>query len=113
MRYVWRFRQTRIVLTFSEPLRSATGRNVRNYRVVAPGPDRRFGTRDDRTIRLRTARYQPSSDFVTLIPRRRLPRALRLRIIVDGRGAPGVTDAAGLLLDGNDDGRPGGRFTAL
>ena len=90
-----------------------TAQDLRNYRFVAPGPDRRFGTRDDRMVRLRSARYDRSSRSVMLIPRCRLPRNLPLRIIVNGIGAPGVADVAGNLLDGDRDGHPGGLYTAI
>jgi acrosin len=104
---------TSIVMTFSGPLDPTKARDLRNYRLVALGPDHRFGTRDDRVVRLRSALYNSSYRSVTLIPRRRLPRALPLELTADGPGAPGLPDEAGNLLDGDNDGHPGGPYAAL
>ena len=99
---------TRLVLTFSEPMDAARAVNLRNYRLVAPGPDGRLGTRDDRPLHLRAARYDPARLSVTLSPLRRVPLRLRVQLTIDGPGTPGLTDAAGNALEGN--GRPGGAY---
>src|SRR5207248_3193884 len=41
---------TQIVLTFNGALDPAQAQNLANYRLVAPGPDGKFGTADDRVI---------------------------------------------------------------
>jgi uncharacterized repeat protein (TIGR01451 family) len=103
---------TRLVLTFSEPMDPARAIDLRNYRLVAPGRDGRLGTRDDRPIRLRAATYDPARRSVTLFPARRFPLRLRVQLTVDGPRAPGLTDVAGNLLDGDGDGPQGGSYAA-
>src|SRR5262249_18598641 len=84
-----------------------------NYRVTAPGPDGRFGTRDDRVIRLRTATYNPANRSVTLRPMLRLPFRKIYRLTAAGTRATGVADRAGNPLDGHGGGRPGGAFVTV
>ena len=104
---------TRLVFTFSEQLDPSRAVDLANYRVTAPGPDGRFGTRDDRPIRLLAAYYDAATFSVTLLPARRLNWHLRFLIIVNGSTATGITDLAGNLLDGNGDGKPGGDVVAI
>jgi hypothetical protein len=99
-----------IVLTFDGELRPPAAQVKANYRLAAAGRDRRFGTRDDVRIRLRSAVYNPAARSVTLIPAGRviLNRTLQLRL-----NASGLVDAFGRPLDGDRDGRAGGDFVVL
>jgi hypothetical protein len=102
---------TRFVLSFSEDLDPARAEDLGNYRLLVPGPDGRFGTRDDRTLRLRSASYDPATRTVTLAPaRRRLPLFRRYILVARGTGAGALTDRAGNVLDGDGDGQSGGSF---
>ena len=105
-----RARTTRLVLSFSEGLDAARATDPGNYRLVAPGRDGRFGTRDDRSIRLRSAVYDAAAHAVTLVPIRRLDRNRRYQLKVNGTSATAVVDLAGNHLDGDQDGRPGGDY---
>lgn len=103
---------TRLVVSFSEPMDPAQAVDLHNVRLVSPGPDGRFGTRDDRRVRLIAARYDPDGGAVVLRPVRRLPRWIRFQLTINRPGIAGMADAAGNLLDGDRDGRPGGTFAA-
>jgi hypothetical protein len=94
---------TRLVLTFGEGLDPATASNVGNYRLVAARPN-------GRVIRVLAASYDPAARAVTLSLRRRLPLRDTFRLTVRGAAPGGLSDAAGNLLDGDGDGRPGGVF---
>ena len=48
-------KQTTLVLTFSEDLDPARATNLANYRLVTPGRDKKFGTRDDKVVALLSA----------------------------------------------------------
>ncbi|MBX6313982.1 MAG: DUF11 domain-containing protein, partial [Isosphaeraceae bacterium] len=111
-RFGFHVRPTRLVLTFSEDLDPARAANLANYRLVAAGRDRRFGTRDDLVIGLRSASYDPAARAVTLSPNRRLSLFQTFQLTAIGTGPRGLTDRAGNLLDGDGDGRPGGDFVA-
>jgi hypothetical protein len=101
---------TRIALSFSEALDPARATDLRNYTLLDAGPDRRFGTTDDHSIALRSATYDTTTNTVTLAPVRRLKLANPYQVIVRGSGTAGVTDLAGNLLDGDNNGSAGGDF---
>lgn len=88
-------RPTRLTVAFSEPIDPAGAENAANYRLVGPGRDGRFGTRDDRVIRIRRAQYDGATRTVTLRPARRLPIRKVFQLIVRGDASPALADAAG------------------
>ena len=79
----------------------ASAVNLANYRLVTAGRDKKFGTRDDKIIALRSASYNPTTHKVTLVPRKKLAVSVKYRLTVNGTSASGVEDLAGNLLDGN------------
>jgi hypothetical protein len=110
---------TGIVLFFSEPLDPARAVNLLNYNysVQAAGKDQQFGTLDDLLFGIASAVYNPANQSVTLrlATPVRCNSFIRLTInqLTDNAAQPiGVADTAGNLLDGNNDGRPGGVFVA-
>jgi hypothetical protein len=91
---------------FSGALDSAHARDLGAYRLVTPGKDKAFGTRDDKVAALVGASYDPGTHTVTLTPRRKASKkALQLAI-----AAVRVLDAQGRPIDGDRDGQPGGDF---
>jgi uncharacterized repeat protein (TIGR01451 family) len=107
-RFGFHMQPTTLVVTFSTNLDAATATNASNFTLLSPGRDGRFGTHDDRVIRLREVRYDPDSLAVLLSPARRLPLRKTFRLIV----RDGVTDSTGNRLDGDADGNAGGQFVA-
>ena len=104
-----------IVVTFSELLNPTTAVNLLNYNysVTTAGRNHVFGTRDNLLIPIRTAVYNPSNLTVTLTLGRGIhpPTPFRFAInqLTDVPGAGvGVSDLAGDLLSGADNGVPGG-----
>jgi hypothetical protein len=83
-----------------------------NYRIVAPGRDGKFGTRDDRVIRLKSATLDPSGRTVVLTPAVRLSLFRAFRLTIDNAGSHSATDTGGRKLDGDRDGVAGGAFAA-
>jgi hypothetical protein len=59
---------TLIQVTFSGPVDATQAENLANYTLISPGPDQKFGTKDDRTIPLLSASYAPATNTVTLSP---------------------------------------------
>ena len=110
----------RIVVAFNEPLDPARAVDLLNYgySVRTAGHDGKFGTRDDKLVGLCPATYDPTTMTVTFPLAIAVPANSRLQFMINeatdvpGAGA-GVSDLLGNLLDGNDDGRPGGPFTAV
>jgi hypothetical protein len=101
---------TTLVLTFSAPMDAARADSLAEYRLVWAGPDHRFGTRDDRIIPIRSARYDAASQAVRLRPIRRLPLRRTYRLTVVGTPPGGLTDTGGIFLDGAGTGRPGSDY---
>ncbi len=105
-------KQTAVVLTFSEALDRTRAANLANYRLVTPGRDKKFGTRDDKVVALLSATYDPTARTVTLVLGKKLTAAGLYQLTVDGTSASGITDVAGNLLDGNHDGGVSGNLVA-
>jgi hypothetical protein len=89
---------------------AAGATNLGAYRLVSAGRDRRFDTRDDVQVRLKSATYDPATGQVTLTPRAAFGKNQPYRLTVAGSL---MADASGNQLDGDGDGRPGGLATAL
>lgn len=100
----------RLVLTFAEALDRKSPTNLRNYRLVDVGKDRRVGTHDDRVIPITSAKLSTSGRQVTL----RLARGINLRngwqLTVKASKPGGLALANGQFFNGNGDGRPGGNL---
>jgi uncharacterized repeat protein (TIGR01451 family) len=101
---------TPLVLTFSEDLDLARASTLANYRLVTAGRDKKFGTKDDKVVALRSATYNSTTHTVTLLPRKKLTVSVAYRLTVNGTSASGVADRAGNLLDGDHDGRVSGNY---
>jgi uncharacterized repeat protein (TIGR01451 family) len=105
-------RPRRITIRFSEPMDPTSVTDLRNYRIITSGRDRRFYTPDDRTIRPRRAVYDPVGRTLTLAirPRARWPR--RIELTIGGPGTPGVRSAAGEALVGSPIAQSGQAYVA-
>ena len=109
-----------LVIAYDEPLNPATAVNLLNYgyAVRTAGKDGKLGTGDDKLVGIRSATYNPTTFTVTLPLGFAVPSHTRLLLMINevtdvpGAGV-GVADLLGNLLDGNDDGHPGGPFDAV
>jgi hypothetical protein len=104
---------TLLQVTFGQPLNPATVSNLANYRIAAPGTDGRFGTRDDRSVPIQSAVYDPTMSTVILTAARRLNLHRRYQLVVKGSTPSGVSDLAGNLLDGAGNGKPGSNYVVI
>ncbi len=107
VRYGFHTMPTQLVLTFDKALDAVSASDRTAYTLIDPGRDRRFGTRDDRTVRIVAARYDDALHQVTLSPAKRLYAFQQFQLVVN---AAKVRDASGNNLDGNGDGLPGGNY---
>jgi hypothetical protein len=105
-------RPTALVVTFSQPMDASRAASRAEYRLIGPGPDHKFGTRDDHRIRIRSARYSAATDSVVLRPVRRLPLHDKFQLTVKGTAPDGLTSTLGILLDGAKSGQPGSNYVA-
>ncbi|MFL5514826.1 MAG: Ig-like domain-containing protein, partial [Gemmatimonadales bacterium] len=103
---------TTLVVTFSQPMDAARAESRAEYRLIGPGPDHKFGTKDDHRFRILSARYNPVTNSVVLRPVRRLPLHDKFQLTVKGTAPDGLTSTLGILLDGAKTGQPGSNYVA-
>jgi hypothetical protein len=84
-----------------EALDPARATELAKYRLTGPCGG---------VIRIRSAVYDPAARTVILLPARLLPLRQVYRLVVSGTSTGSLTDLAGNALDGDRDGRPGGKF---
>ena len=99
---------TKLVLTFSQPMGVARAEDPANYRLVSAGRDHRLGTKDDRVIPIRWARYDAASWSVKLRLAHPQPPDRTLWLTVTGASPGGLTNASGTPLAGAGTVGPGG-----
>jgi ELWxxDGT repeat protein len=98
-----------IVLNVSGSFNAADAANLANFTLAYAGNDRKYGTRDDRKIRLAGVQYDPAAGTMTLVPpRNRLRLTANARLLVQG-----LRDSLDRPYDGDRNGTPGGLFAAL
>src|SRR5207237_6851563 len=100
---------TVLVIQFGAGLDASAASNVGAYRLVTAGRDKKFGTKDDKVIRLASASYNDATHAVRLTPRTALPKAqtLQLRAL-----SSALRDTFGRPIDGDHDAQPGGDLVA-
>lgn len=85
--------------------------SLNGFRVALAGRDKRFGTRDDRLVALKSVSYDPASRSVRVIPRvRGLSSRSHYRLLISDSFLKG-TD--GRTLDGDRDGVQGGAYSSI
>jgi hypothetical protein len=112
-RFGFHTQSTQIVLTVDSVFDVSRADDPTNFTIIAPGPDGRFHTHDDLTIRIKSAKYDATRNSVTLTPARRLDLHRRYQLVVNGSTPMGITDAAGNLLDGAGNGKPGSNYVVV
>jgi hypothetical protein len=92
---------------------AASVENLANYRLVAAGPDHRFGTQDDRAIRIKSVHYDAAAYTATIRPRHRLPLRRTFQLTILGSPPTGLKDTAGEFLDGAGTGQEGSNYVMI
>jgi hypothetical protein len=101
---------TELILTFAGTLDPTRASKVSEYRLIAPGRDGRFGTRDDVVIPIRSASVDAAHDELVVVLSRRISKTQRYRFTVNGSAPSGLTDTLGRLIDGNQSGQEGSNY---
>jgi uncharacterized repeat protein (TIGR01451 family) len=102
--------RTFLVVTYSEPVDTATALDRANYTVRGLGRDRRFGTHDGLILPIESVRLGPAPNSVVLIMKRRLYAFVPYQLTINGTTPGAVADLAGNRLDGNPDGQSRGNL---
>jgi hypothetical protein len=101
LRYGFHAQSTFLFISFNGALDPNSARNVSNYQIVGPG---------GHDIKVKRAAYDPATHTVTLQPARRLNLHQSYRLTINGTAASGMASAAGSLLDGAGNGKPGSNY---
>ena len=104
---------TSVVLTFSGSLDPGSARRTANYRLATAGKGGSYVAKNARSIKIKAAAYDATSDTVTLTPAAPFSLGKPVQLRVNGSADGGLDDAAGRPIDGDRDGRPGGDFVAV
>lgn len=107
----FRRQPTTYVATFDGPLETPSATARSNYRLFSAGRDGQLGTQDDVAIGLTRPFYDATNNTVSIRTRRAVSLHRRVTFAINGTAPNGVRGANGQLLDGNNDGQPGGNFT--
>ena len=85
------------------------------YRLVIAGNQGSFTARNATVVKVSKAKYFAASspDTVTLIPRTPFMVRKPVELTINGSSPSGLEDAEGRLIDGNQDGQPGGNAVAV
>jgi len=102
-RYGIHAQPTFIVISFSGALDPNPAQNAANYVIVGPGKHH---------IKVRSARYNPMTDSVSLALVQRLSLRKTYLLTINGTPPSGLKNPAGLFLDGKDNGQPGTDYVA-
>lgn len=82
----------RVTLTLDGTIDAAKAADKATFTLTDPGKDGKIGTRDDRAVRIASAKYDAASHTVTLTPRGSFSRTPRFRVGM--RGTVSVTATA-------------------
>ena len=98
---------TAIQIVFDSDLNAASANRLTGYSLINPGRDRKFGTRDDLRIALRSAVYDAARRTITIRPRANItiPAGVTFQL-----QAAGLADSALRPVDGDRNGSAGGNL---
>ena len=99
-----------IILNFSRPMNAALAGLPSNYLIRLAGAN---GQDTGRTLRLRSASYDSTSQSVTLTPAQPLAIGRFYHLAANAPGGPGLVGADGTPLDGDLNGLPDGIYDSL
>jgi hypothetical protein len=99
---------TSVTVTFSKEMNAARAMDVGRYRLSLAGGANRPRTGANQAIGVARAAYDSFRRAVVLTLSEPVALGTKLRLIISGRGRGGLTDTANRLLDGDNNGRPGG-----
>lgn len=100
------------VIQFNRPMNRTVVLQSGNYLLEVPGPTGRLDGVRNIPIPIATIGYNPDTYTVVLIPARRISLSDQVKLTING-DMGGLYSPEGILLDGNNDGHPGGNFEVI
>jgi hypothetical protein len=102
-----------IVVNFSGPVNASEAENTGMYRLTMTGRNDSFIAKNAAVVKLASATYNAALDQVILKPRRPFTLARCVQVVIDGQQPGGLQDTYGRVINGDDDGEPGGDVVAM
>jgi hypothetical protein len=90
-------KQTELLVHYTGAVDAGSAQNLGNYVLTEPGRDKRYGTRDDKSVRITSARYDPATHSAALLPKGGtllFSPTLQLRIV-----GSSIRDSTGRAID--------------
>ncbi len=103
---------TAFTVTFSQPMNATTVQRSGNYQINVSIENDRLDDSTNFPVGILFAGYNAATRTVFLLPSRRIALNDPVELTINGNIA-GLTNADGVPLDGNGDGRPGGIYTTV
>jgi hypothetical protein len=101
--------QTTIGLVFSGAVTGAA--SLADYKLISAGKDKKFGTRDDKTVALKSVAYDGSNAKVKLTTKKAVVNSIGpVKLSVS---AATIADSYGRAVDADGDGKAGGSFVVM
>jgi hypothetical protein len=104
---------TEILATFSGAVDAPEAQETGIFRLITPGKHGSFTAKNAGNIKLRSAVYNAASDTVTLTPKKAFSLTKPVELTINGNPPSGLQDTFGRLIDGDDNGTPGGNAAAV
>jgi hypothetical protein len=90
-----------IVVSYSAPVDPSSAQNVASYVLIQPGKDEKYGSKDDRRVKIVSATYDSRTSSVALLPKGgklAFSPTLQLRVV-----GSGIRDALGRMINNSRD----------
>jgi Bacterial Ig-like domain len=100
-RFGFHAQPTFLVIAFNSALDPVPATKISNYLITGPNGGR---------IKVSSATYNATTHTVTLRPAQLLNISKTYRLTINGTAPSGLTNSAGVLLDGAGTGQPGSNF---
>jgi hypothetical protein len=112
-----RHKVTKLVLSFNGALQANMAKKLTLYHLVITGKNGVFTGKTAKAVKLTKAVYKPpvgaAPATITLTPSAAFAIGKPVQLTINGNGASGLKDTLGRLIDGNQDGQPGGSAIVL
>jgi plastocyanin len=102
-----------IIVHFSGPVNASEAQNTGMYRLTETGRNDSFIAKNATVVKLASATYNAALDEVILKPKRPFGLSNCVQVVIDGHQPGGLQDSFGRVINGNDDGAPGGDVVAM
>jgi hypothetical protein len=101
---------TEVIVDYSGAVNASEADKVATYRLATAGKKGSFTAKNATVIKLKSAKYNGTSDAVTLTPKKAFALTKAVQLEVKGES---LQDSAGSLLDGANDGQAGSNYVTI